>query len=218
MNIIGLLGFAGSGKGTVGDILDEEFGYQKVAFADSLKDAVSIIFGWDRKLLEGDTEVSRAYREKRDKFWSASLGRDITPRIILQQVGTEAMRDVIGENIWVQSLENKILNLENKNIVITDVRFPNEIDLVRKLGGKLIRVRRGPEPVWYDTAYNQNKTNSDDLWMLHDDKKTMETLHPNIHVSEWAWIGFPVDGIINNEGTKKDLRLAVKKCLQVTQG
>lgn len=209
--IIGLLGFAGSGKGTVGEILIEDYGYHQLAFAGSLKDAVSIIFGWDRKLLEGDTEVSRAFREKPDDFWSARFGREITPRIILQQVGTESLRDVIDQGIWIHSLERKILQMKDANVVITDVRFPNEIDLIRNLGGKLIRVKRGPEPVWYQTALYQN-TNEMEAW---NDERSMQYRYPEIHISEWAWIGSQIDGIIHNEGTKNDLRQAVKKCLQV---
>lgn len=210
--IIGLLGFAGSGKGTVGEILIEDYGYHQLAFADSLKDAVSVIFDWDRKLLEGDTEVSRAFREKPDDFWSARFGREITPRIILQQVGTEAMRDVIDDGIWIHSLERKISQMKDANVVITDVRFPNEIDLIRKLGGKIIRVRRGPEPVWYNTAMYHNSQPPDPVF---GGKRIMQDRYPEIHVSEWAWIGSNLDGIILNEGTKNDLRQAVKKCLQV---
>ena len=57
--IIGICGLIGSGKGTVGDILVEQ-GFKKVSFADKLKDGVSTIFGWDRELLEGDTDICRA--------------------------------------------------------------------------------------------------------------------------------------------------------------
>ena len=54
--IIGLLGFAGSGKGTVADILVSK-GFKKESFADPVKDAVAAIFGWERSLLEGDNSV-----------------------------------------------------------------------------------------------------------------------------------------------------------------
>ena len=61
--IIGLVGFIGSGKGTVGDILETQ-GFSKDSFAKPLKDACSIMFGWPREMLEGDTEVSRKWREE----------------------------------------------------------------------------------------------------------------------------------------------------------
>ena len=59
--IIGVVGFIGSGKGTVADILQNDYGYQKISFADSLKDTVASVFSWPRELLEGDTDVSRMW-------------------------------------------------------------------------------------------------------------------------------------------------------------
>ena len=67
--IVGICGLIGSGKGTVADILVEQ-GFTKVSFADKLKDGVSTIFGWDRSLLEGDTDESRDWREQADEFWT----------------------------------------------------------------------------------------------------------------------------------------------------
>ncbi len=60
--IVGLVGFIGSGKGTVGDILEQK-GFIKDSFAKPLKDACSVMFGWPREMLEGDTEVSRKWRD-----------------------------------------------------------------------------------------------------------------------------------------------------------
>lgn len=61
--IVGICGLIGSGKGTVADMLVGEFGFTKISFADSLKDAVAAVFGWPRNLLEGDTDESRSWRE-----------------------------------------------------------------------------------------------------------------------------------------------------------
>ena len=154
-------------------------------------------------MLEGDTEPSRAFREKVDDFWSARLGCHVTPRMILQKVGTEAMRNVIDGNIWVHSLESKITGKDN--VVITDVRFLNEIDCIRRLGGKLILIQRGPNPVWYDTAYNHNMLGIYEMYQKY----------PDVHVSEWAWVGYKPDAIINNSGNKQTLGTLVEKCLQV---
>jgi len=57
--IIGLLGLIGSGKDTVSNILVNDYGFHQVAFADSLKEAVSIIFGWPLKMLDGKTKANR---------------------------------------------------------------------------------------------------------------------------------------------------------------
>ena len=79
--IIGLCGRAGSGKDTIADFLVNEYNFTKLSFGKILKDVVSIIFGWDRKLLEGDTIESR---EKEDKWWSDNLKIKITPKIFLR--------------------------------------------------------------------------------------------------------------------------------------
>ena len=148
--IIGIVGFIGSGKGTVGDILETQ-GFIKDSFARPLKDAVSIIFGWPRELLEGDTEVSRQWREQKDIFWSEKFGYDFTPRMALQLMGTEAGRDVFHSDIWVISLLNRA---KGRNVVVTDVRFQNEIMYIQRNKGIILRVKRGPEPIWYDEMLN----------------------------------------------------------------
>ena len=88
--IVGVVGFIGSGKGTVGDFLKTEFGFHSLSFASHLKDVASVLFGWERNLLEGDTEESRKFRERPDGFWSKKIGEHFTPRLALQLLGTEA--------------------------------------------------------------------------------------------------------------------------------
>ena len=180
--IIGVVGFIGSGKGTVGDILEREHGYKKFAFADALKDAVAGIFLWPRGLLEGDTNASRAFRERVDVWWSHKLGYEVTPRLILQKFGTEACRHGIADNIWIAALEKRIHGYED--VVITDCRFPNEIDFIRSAGGILIRVKRGDDPSPEEIS--------------------------KMHISETAWNNYDPDFVIHNEGTKDDLKENVK--------
>ena len=114
--IVGLVGFIGSGKGTVADLLVSNHGFIKESFANSVKDAVSAVFGWDRILLEGDTTESRVWREKPDQFWSKKLGKEFSPRLALQLMGTEAGRDVFHTDIWVHTVERRCS--PNKNYVI----------------------------------------------------------------------------------------------------
>ena len=123
--IIGLVGFIGSGKGTVGDILVNVYAFKQVAFADPLKDAVASIFKWSRYMLEGDTPESREWRETVDPWWTQRLGYEVSPRLILQRMGTEATRTAIADNIWIAALERRLDS--GSDYVITDVRFPNEI-------------------------------------------------------------------------------------------
>lgn len=214
--IIGLVGFAGSGKGTVGDLLVDKYKFYKLAFADSVKDATAAIFGWPRHLLEGDTDESRAFREKKDEFWSAKLGYDLTPRLALQKVGTEAGRDVFGDNLWITSTERRMIELDN--VVVTDVRFPNEIKFIQKMGGFVIRVIRGPEPEWYDTAVLTNTVPEDREWIYYDRGELMENKFPNIHPSEWKWIGHPMDYMLWNNGNKGELEANVSYMLTTFQG
>lgn len=202
--IIGLVGFIGSGKGSVADFLVENHHYAKESFANSVKDATATIFGWDRVMLEGDTVHSRAWREEPDAWWSSRMDKPFSPRQALQLMGTEAGRDVFHKDLWIYSLERR-LHL-NKNYVIADVRFPNEIDMIRKLGGVVVWVRRGNLPEWYSTAYTQNTTDPYDHWLLEDTNQLMEQKYPDIHFSEWAWIGSHYDISLDNNGSLEELR------------
>ena len=108
--IIGICGLIGSGKGTVSDYLVEEYNFEKISFADKLKDAVSELFGWNRQMLEGDTPRSRQWREEIDSFWTEETGREITPRLVLQEFGTDCMRNGFYDGIWVSMVKQRIIN------------------------------------------------------------------------------------------------------------
>jgi hypothetical protein len=187
--IIGVVGYIGSGKGTVGDILVRDHQYTKFAFADALKDATSQIFMWPRGLLEGDSNASRTFREKVDPWWSMKLGYEVTPRLILQKMGTEACRHGIADNIWIAALEKRIQGYDD--VVITDCRFPNEIDFIRSAGGAIIRVRRGEEPTEEELA--------------------------KMHISETAWKDCKVDANIYNESTIDELKEGTRKVLTMLE-
>ena len=207
--LIGLLGFQSAGKGTAGDVLASDYAFQKQEFADPLKDAVSIIFNWPRHLLSGDTEESRIFREKVDDDWSLRLGYVVTPRNMLQKMGTEAGRNVFGDDLWVQSLDSRIDM--TKNNVITDVRFPNEIKWIRSKGGFVIRVTRGPDPSWYDTAWEYNKSDRSE-WVLYDENDKA------VHYSEWAWIGQTIDYLIHNTSSIQELKNNISHMIQIFTG
>lgn len=197
--IIGLVGFIGAGKNTVAHHLVQKYQYKQDSFASSLKDCCSVIFNWPRHLLEGDTEESRVWRERVDEWWSAKLHiPNFTPRFALQHVGTNVLRNHFNNDVWLLSLENR-LSHKNHDIVISDTRFPNEIDLIRKNEGIILFVDNGDRPVWYDTA---KKAYKGDLSALN----TMKTTYNHIHESEWAWIGSPIDDVILNTGTLLDLK------------
>ncbi len=202
MSIIGFVGWIGSGKGTASDIFVDKYSYNKLSFAGPVKDACSSIFGWDRDLLEGDTQTSREWREESDQYWSKVLGYDFSPRKALQLIGTESGRNVFHKDIWVFSALAKCKT--NRNYVISDCRFPNEIYKIRDMGGKVYWIRRGELPHWYQEALEINqKTNFDG--------SIQKLQSSDIHYSEWAWIGCEMDGIIENDGDLKDLEIKLAK-------
>jgi len=188
--LIGLTGFIGSGKSTVGNYLVTNYGFKPASFASSLKDAASSIFRWPRDLLEGDTKESREWREIPDKFWSKKLERDITPRWILQHLGTDVLRNNFIDSIWIWSLE-KHLGESTDNIVITDVRFQNEVKLITESGGMLLWIQRGLMPVWYNDYIV--------------DPTIMPIKYPTIHSSEFSWVGQGNIDIIDNNSDLQNL-------------
>jgi hypothetical protein len=202
--LIGTVGFIGAGKDTVGDILINEHGYFSDAFATSVKDAASVIFGWDRAMLEGDTAEHRYQRDQRDKFWSEKLGIEgFTPRMGLQMLGTESGRDVFGDALWISGVEKRWDSLGRPNMVITDCRYPNEIEMVKTLGGTIWLVTRGNDPEWYQDMYFHNAGESDD-----EDKRLIRQMRATgdiPHESETAWIGTDYDEIIRNDGSIEEL-------------
>ena len=208
--IIGVCGFIGSGKDTIADYLVNYHGFRRESFANSLKDAVSQVFGWDRVLLEGRTKQAREWREQVDPWWSERLNMpNLTPRWILQYWGTEVCRKAFHDDIWIAALENKLRNSKD-DIVISDCRFPNEIKSIKNAGGIVIRVKRGPEPEWYQDAVNMNAGNSNMSWMIS--KTRMEKL--GIHASETSWVGTDFDRVFENDGSIEDLFNKVKGLVQ----
>lgn len=209
--ILGVTGLIGSGKDTVADYLCTFHGFKRVSFAASLKDAVSSVFGWDRELLEGSTKTSREWREQTDTWWSERLGMDITPRWVLQYWGTDVLRNHFHTDIWVASVENK-LRQSSDNIVITDCRFANEVDAIKRAGGTAIRVERGDKPDWYEAAVSYNKgPNGNSTWSLS--KSHLD--RAKIHASEYSSVGISYDHYIDNNGTIDELHKKVESIINL---
>ena len=208
--IIGVCGFIGSGKDTVADYLTNFHGFRRESFANSLKDAVAQVFGWDRTMLEGRTKQAREWREQVDPWWAERLGMpNLTPRWVLQYWGTEVCRKAFHDDIWIASLENKLRNSLD-DIVISDCRFPNEIKSIKDAGGIVIRVVRGDEPEWYQDAVNTNEGRGNMSWLIS--KERLAKL--GIHASETAWVGTKFDYIFENNGSIDDLYAKVRDLVQ----
>lgn len=203
--IIGVCGFIGSGKDTIADYLVNVHGFRRESFANTLKDAVAAVFGWDRVLLEGRTKEAREWREQVDPWWAERLNMpNLTPRWVLQYWGTEVCRRGFHDDIWIASVENK-LRRSKDNIVISDCRFPNEIASIKQAGGSIIRVDRGIQPHWYDIAIQANKgVESANIWLMKE----------KIHASETAWVGTKFDYVLDNNSTLDSLFNQVEKVVQ----
>jgi hypothetical protein len=202
--IIGICGFQGAGKDTVGDILVKSHGFVRLSFGSALKDAVSILFGWDREMLEGLTPESRTWREQVDEYWSDKLNDPtFTPRKALQTIGTNVFRDHFHTNMWVDIVENKINQLVKLNpdtrIVICDCRFDNEFAMIKKFPeSKIIHVQRN-EPEWFE-----------------DFRSNGFVLPPGIilHPSEIQWMRWNFDHTLANKSTLDKLELDVLRLVE----
>ena len=209
--IIGICGLIGAGKDTMADYLVNIHQFRRESFANTLKDAVSAVFGWDRDLLEGRTRHSREWREQVDAWWADRLCMpDLTPRWVLQYWGTEVVRRSFHDDTWIASLENR-LRKTTDDVVISDCRFPNEIAAIKRAGGLVVRVHRGPDPDWYGFAEMINRgpeKNMEWSWA----KTQLEKY--SIHASETAWIGTAFDAVVDNNSTMDHLYAQITDLVQ----
>lgn len=188
--LIGLNGFKGVGKDTVGQILIDNHDFKRLAFADSLKQAAATLLGINSPVVESmknDPNVRVVLLRSGELF--PRVIHQQTFRKFLQLFGTEVGRDLFGKDFWVdQILPYKELstayadNWYHGNRVITDARFPNELERIKSLGGFNIRIVR---PGYGGENHASEQEPSD--WML--------------------------DYIIENDGTIDDLKVKVDDVL-----
>jgi hypothetical protein len=136
---IGMIGKAGSGKDTVCDYLSDKHNFRRIALADPLRDIAQLFLVadrqsvWDRKIRELPLTFLRKMID--GTFWSV--------RKLLQYMGTEMFRVLIDDSVWVRNASQRME--PDSSYIISDVRFPNEVDLLRNnFGGRylLIKVTR----------------------------------------------------------------------------
>lgn len=204
--VISISGLIGSGKNTVANLICElspNLNFQRISFAARLKDTIATLFHYNRDLLEGNSVLSREWRETQDSYWyNKSNGKIKSPRWILQQFGVE-IKKLFCEDFWASIVENEILNHLNQNFILTDTRFPDEIEMLKKHNTFFIEVKRGVQPSWYTLAEDYNTG----ILM-----KKPEILN-SIPESEWRWIGKVKYHTIYNNGSLDDLKKAVFKIL-----
>lgn len=209
--IIGVAGFIGSGKDTIADYLITFKGFRRMSYAGPLKDAVASIFGWDRDLLEGTTAYSREWRDQVDGWWADRLNiPHLTPRWVLQQWGTEVGRRAFHDDIWIASIENKLRSVKD-DIVISDCRFPNELKSIKRAGGITIRVSRGENPEWYESAVTLNRGYYSAGYM--EARKVLEDY--GVHASEYSSVGLDYDYYVDNCGTVDELHRKIDSIINL---
>lgn len=130
-SIIGLSGYAQSGKDTVANILVREYGYERIAFADPIKDLLYKI----NPHVGGGTFLKSTV----DTIGWERAKKNPEVRIMLQSLGVGA-RELFGENFWIDLALAKAK--QEHRVVITDVRFKNEAQMITIAGGQLWRVHR----------------------------------------------------------------------------
>lgn len=214
MSIIGISGKIGSGKDTVAEMISEltpHIFWENRKFADKLKDIVCILLGCTKEQLEdrvfkestlgeewallretssyGAPDVIHPIGYKGMMHMAHTHKEVLTPRRILQLLGTEGGRKIIHPNIWVNALMGEYSHKDDW--LITDMRFPNELEAVKSKGGVTIRIER---TVDFDPD-NPSKQSS-------------------THDSETALDNAEFDFILYNTGTLEDLKEKVSLILK----
>jgi hypothetical protein len=194
VRVIGISGYARSGKDTIGEALKKE-GYDRVSFADNIKTALYVlnpVVGERTKRVSSevineneDTFNKESIRVKNiidDIGWEKAKAVYPETRDLLQRLGTEVGRSIAGKDIWVNLSFDAVP--DGSKVVVTDCRYPNEADAIKKLGGKVWRVERpGVSAI-------------------------------NGHVSETAMDGYPFDYVFNNDGSIESLEAQVMRVLK----
>ncbi len=251
--IIGINGKIGSGKDTIGDIIQKicitndgpEFEVKK--FAGKLKQIASLLTGIDvekfedqefKKSLLGDEwgTVKENPLNSIPVFEDVQFNHLMSVRELLQKIGTEAMRDGLHENVWVNALFADYIHTKNcgceKNCrcehdlpswIITDMRFPNELEAVRNRGGITIRVNRPWFYTLLEDGFHEFSEKEDRMGKVYRmapkySKEDAEKLYKkdfieNSHPSETALDDATFDYEIVNDGTIEDLIEKVKEIL-----
>lgn len=234
--------FVSKGGGSTSRNFDHHYysDFQIKKFADTLKDMVCMLIGCTRKQLEDhefkDTELG-------EEWWyykfdggimipylnnGYTKGKEpiqylfkLTPRLLLQLLGTECGRNIIHKDIWVNALFSKytreyrqhpdIEYMEAKdypNWIITDMRFPNEKEAVEKRRGITIRVNReGNFGTTIDGQYHIKEEN------LEGVKSTINQVLENEHPSETSLDDSTFNYTIENNGTIEELVDKVREIL-----
>lgn len=242
-NLIGISGKAQHGKDTVGKIIqslvsndygvyknqidfinggdwvrEKQSGWKIKKFADALKQIASILTGIPVDDFE-KIEVKDSYLNE-EWDWSNPQGPRYKIREFLQRLGTDAIRANLHPNTWVNALFStwkpvKMSQYNPSQWIVTDVRFPNEADAIKKRNGIMIRVNRDICPKCRNSENLHYNYISGEKYesILCNECGTIFNEKKSQHLSETALDDYNFDYIIENSGTIEDLIEKVKKIL-----
>ena len=141
MQVIGIYSpYPGAGKSTLAARLNMRYGYARMKMAGPLKEMLRAYL-YSQGLKSSEIEDMIEGSAKHIPHYALN---DRTPRHAMQTLGTEWGRNCMGEDFWVEAASEQIEHVLNNglNVVVDDVRFPNEMDMIRDLGGIVVRIRR----------------------------------------------------------------------------
>jgi len=166
--LIGLIGLKQSGKDTFADYLVANHHFRKLAFAEPVKKLCQTMFLLTEEQLN-DPEL----KEKVDGRWGLS------PRQMMQKVGTDMVRQMWDDDFWVKNMDMRLSQIAD-NVVISDVRFPNEAEWVRGKGGLLVRIDDGREQSSDAHASETSQSVIKEDVCIFNEKNGLEDFHDKI--------------------------------------
>lgn len=182
LSVIGVAGFAQSGKDTTGQFLIDAHGFTRVSFADAVRETLYAL----NPLISLSTSNLCASSARLQVLvdglgWEAAKNSYTEIRELLQRMGTEVGRELIHPEVWVQIAKRKAEKIlaDGGRVVFTDVRFENEAAVIHQMGGQIVRVHRNGV-----SSVNNHKSDQplpDEYVDIElDNSGTIQTLHDNI--------------------------------------
>lgn len=131
MIIVGFVGTKGVGKDTAADVLVSDHGFVRRKFAQPIKEACAMLFQVPEHHFEGPEK--EVVVEK----------HGLSPRQMMQMLGTDMFRNMVNPDFWIRHFEQWCFEQSlNTRVVVTDLRFQNEVDAVKRLGGFIVKIAR----------------------------------------------------------------------------
>lgn len=175
MPLIGLAGPIGSGKTTAANYLVNDYGFRELAFARPLKEACAALFGVHPRNFEVP-----ALKRTEIPEWG------MTPRHMLQWFGTDVIREHFSEDFLVRRLALDLDKLEHEFVVVSDVRFDNEAELILERGGSIWKLERAqPAGATAQASSHKSEAGIDPLFVsvVLSNNGSIDDLHQEIDLA-----------------------------------